>query len=69
MVPNNPEHGVGSHTIVDAGLDYVMKQFEEMKKAFNGSLPKRLQNIRLPVSFMDLHDPERGIEQGEVRPT
>lgn len=69
LAPNNPEHAIGSHIIVDGGLQNVMKQFETMKRAFDGSLKDEQRTIELPPALRDLHDPEKGIEEGELSVT
>jgi hypothetical protein len=69
LAPNNPEHAIGSHIIVDGGLRSVMGQFETMKRAFDGSLKDEQRTIELPGALGDLHDPEKGIEEGELSVT
>ena len=69
LAPNNPEHAIGSHIIVDGGLQTVMEQFERMKRAFNGSLKDEERTIELPGELSDLDDPEKGIEDGELSVT
>jgi hypothetical protein len=44
-----------------------MQEFENIKKAFNGG--SQISYIPLPPPLNDLHDPERSIEDGEIRIT
>jgi hypothetical protein len=69
LVPNIPEHGIGSHIIVDANLQYLMRQFEGMKTAFGSDLPEERRLIQLPGEFSNLPSPERSIDDGKVRVT
>lgn len=46
-----------------------MGQFETMKRAFDGSLKDEQRTIELPPALRDLHDPEKGIEEGELSVT
>jgi hypothetical protein len=69
LAPNSPEHAIGSHIVVDGGLQIVMESFESMRKAFDGSLEDERRTIQLPGELGDLHDPEKNIEDGELSVT
>jgi hypothetical protein len=66
---NLPGHDVGSHTTVGRDLKAVMKQFEYVKEDFDGHLGESQGYIRLPGDLNNLHNPAKGIEDGEVRIT
>lgn len=46
-----------------------MKQFEAIKTSFNGIGDPRERIISLPRPLDEIHDPSRGIDEGEIRIT
>jgi hypothetical protein len=62
-----PEHDVGSHTVIGSNLQFVMGQFERMKRRFTGTMTEEDRVIELPGELNNLQDMERDILEGEVQ--
>jgi hypothetical protein len=55
--------------MVDPKMQEIMGRFEAIKKRFNGIGDPREEIIPLPRPLDQLHDPTRGINDGEIHIT
>lgn len=69
LAEESPENDIGSHTMVNPKMQEIMKQFESIKKIFKAIGDPRERIIQLPRPLDELHDPSRGIDDGEIRIT
>lgn len=60
---------IGSHTIVEALMVGIMRDFEVIKKRFEGIGKVGDEHLTLPHPLDDLTDRENGIRDGEIRIT
>jgi hypothetical protein len=66
IFPSRVEHQDNFQRIVDKDIRDVMRDFEQMRRKFDGTLPRERRGIRLWGRFADWHSPERGIENGMI---
>ncbi|KAH8706945.1 hypothetical protein GQ44DRAFT_777606 [Phaeosphaeriaceae sp. PMI808] len=62
----NPEDAIGSHTAFGPSMQFLMKQFVNRKHRYTGKVVPGENIIDLPSSLCALHDPEKGIDNGQI---
>ncbi|KAF1993960.1 actin-like ATPase domain-containing protein [Amniculicola lignicola CBS 123094] len=62
----NPEDAVGSHTVFGPSMKFLMDQFVNRKERYTGKVVPGQNIIDLPAPLVDLHDPERGVDNGQI---